>query len=541
MTVLAPAEWKADWRNALGLLWPVQLALFAVCLFVAGMTFPLADPDLPIHLATGEWIVRHHAVPFVEPWAWTRHGAPFQAYSWAIETAYYLILDKTGPLGLHVLQGLIYVALGASVVALGRVARWRAWTTILVVAIQLIVALGATPYLRPQAMLVIVTPVVWALVFRARDVERLRWELPALTLVSAIVANTHLLFPITAAPCVVLLTCLPAKRWRLLTIPAAIVLGWFLTPYALHWVEIYRLYFAPNPLIRPPSPIAEYKPGFTMALTAGVSSLFVALGFLLVPWLVSSRYSARERLLHGFLWFAGLLMFAIAVRALVVWWLLIIPTVGCAIELLPSPTLPVLRTAQRAAVVAIFVTVGLLGVDDWRDPWMRAGSASTRFLPSMNARSIEPIAEWLDCNVKHAAGGRLVTTFNYGGYVPWRLPYLSESVDGRTFFPDSVALPETYFPPNRARIPLPPWRTADLAIAPVNFPVASVLDTAVGWHRIALTSQLEGRASMIGLWVTDGWWLRAGRAPLPAHVLALYHRIPSGQGAECDRSTVAFR
>jgi hypothetical protein len=526
VTAIKPSRWSADWRDALGPFWQLQLAFFAVCLFTAGATFPLADPDLPIHLATGEWIIRHHAVPFTEPWAWTRPGASFQAYSWAIEAAYYLILAKAGPLGLHFFQGLVYVALGASIVVLGRIAGWRAWTTTVVVALQLIVALGATPYLRPQAMLAIATPLAWALVLRARDVARLSWELPGLTLVSAVVANTHLLFPITAAPCVLLLTHLPANRRRLLTIPLAIAIGWFLTPYALHWVDIYRLYFAPNAMLRPPSPIAEYKPGFTMALTAGVSSLFVAFGFLLVPWFAAPRYSRRERSLHGFLWLAGLLMFALAVRALVVWWLLIIPAVACAIELLPSTTLPVLRTAQRAAVVAIFFSVGLLGIDDLHDPWMRAGSTVTRFLPSMNARSIEPIAEWLDCNLKPGATGRLVTTFNYGGYIPWRLPYLSESVDGRTFFPDSVALAETYFPPNRAKIPLPPWRTADLAIAPVSFPIATVLDTAAGWRRVALTSQLEGRTSMIGLWITERWWRTAGRSRLPMATVPLYHHLP---------------
>jgi hypothetical protein len=487
--------------------------------------FPLADPDLPIHLATGEWVVRHRAVPFVEPWAWTRAGAPFQAYSWAIEAAYYLILARLGPLGLHLFQGLVYVAIGASILVLGRVAGWRAWTTIVVAAIQLIVALGNTPFLRPQAILVIATPLAWALVLRARDVSHLRWELPALTIVSAVVANTHLLFPITAAPCILLLARLPQERKRLLAIPAAIVVGWFITPYALHWVDIYRLYFAPNTMLRPPSPIAEYKPGFSMALTSGVSSLFVSLGFAVIPWIAASRYSARERVLHGFLWFAGLVMFALAVRAMVIWWLLIIPTVGLAIELLPPPALPLLRRAQRFAVAAIFVCVGLLGVEDWQNPWLRAGSVSTRYLPSLNARSIEPIAEWLDCNVKRDAVGRLVTTFNYGGYVPWRLPYLSESVDGRTFFPDSVALAETYFPPNRASIPLPPWRTADLAIAPVNFPIAGVLDTAAGWRRVAFTSQLEGKPTMIGLWVTERWWRRAGRAPLLSGTTALYHHL----------------
>lgn len=525
MSTLAE-RWRQDWRDSLGPWWAAQLVFFAVCLFAAGATLPLADPDLAIHLATGEWVVRHHAVPFTEPWAWTRPGAPFQAYSWAIETAYYLTLAHFGPVGLHAFQGLVYVALGASIVVLGRIAGWGSWTTIVMVAIQLIVALGATPYLRPQAILVVATPLAWAIVMRARDAERLTWELPALTILSASVANSHLLFPITAAPCVLLLTRLPARRARLLSIPAAIVIGWFLTPYALHWVEIYRLYLAPNALLHAPSPIAEYKPGFTMALGAGVSSLFICFGFALLPWAVAARFNRRERLLYGVLWFAGLLLFAAAVRALVIWWLLIIPPVAAVIQVFPRPTLPVVRTAQRGLVLVIFASVALLGVDDMHNPWMRTGTVETRVLPTLNARSIEPIAEWLDCNVRHDVRGRLVTTFNFGGYVPWRLPYLSESIDGRTFFPDSVAKPETYFPPNRATIPLPPWRTADLAIAPVNFPIASVLDTAAGWHRIAITSQLEGKATMIGLWVTYRWWARAGRVAMPSALIPLAHEPP---------------
>jgi hypothetical protein len=257
----------------------------------------------------------------------------------------------------------------------------------------------------------------------------------------------------------------------------------------------------------------------------------------IVPWLAAARYSVRERLLHGFLWFAGLLIFAGAVRGLVVWWLLVIPSVATALELLPEASLPALRIAQRGAVMATFVGIALLGLDDLRDPWMRAGSVSTRFLPSVNARSIEPIAQWLDCNVKPSARGRLLTTFNFGGYVPWRLPYLSESIDGRTIFPDSVAKPEAYFAPNRAAIPLPPWRSADLAIAPVYFPVAAVLDTAKGWRRIAITSQMEGGAAMVGLWVTERWWKSAGRSPLPTREIPLAHRPRDANRPEPENCT----
>src|SRR5205814_200004 len=140
--------------------------------------------------------------------------------------------------------GLVYVALGASIMVLGHVARWRPWTTVAVLAFHLIVTLITAAFLRPQAILLIATPLAWALVIRARDTRRLRWEVPALTLVSAVLANTHLLFPVVAAPCILLLTRAPVDRKRVLVIPTAIVLGWFLTPYAAHWIEIYRLYFA---------------------------------------------------------------------------------------------------------------------------------------------------------------------------------------------------------------------------------------------------------------------------------------------------------
>jgi hypothetical protein len=60
-----------------------------ICLFVGGVTVPLSDADLPMHLALGEWIVRHRGVPFTEPFAWTRAGEPFFAYSWGPEVLYY--------------------------------------------------------------------------------------------------------------------------------------------------------------------------------------------------------------------------------------------------------------------------------------------------------------------------------------------------------------------------------------------------------------------------------------------------------------------
>ena len=521
-----------SWRSTLGSTWRWQIAFVALCLFAFGAAAPLADPDLPIHLATGEWIVRHHAVPFTELWAWTRAGQPYYAYSWAVETVYYLVLAYAGPLGLHAVQGITTVALAASIALLGWAAGWRAWTTIAVALIHVLVASSVVPFLRPQSILLIVTPCIWALVLRARDATALRWELPVLMALSALAANSHLLFPVTAAPCVLLLVQPPTDRKRWLLIPGAIIVGWLLTPYALHWQDVFALNFAPNALnfapnamSGPPSPIAEFRPGFSAAVASGMSSLLLCCGLALVPWAVAARSRPVERLVYGALWIAGLVLFALSLRGLAVWWLLIIPTAALAIEALPVPTLPALITAQRAAVLIIFPMLTLSVIDQARDPRVHDGTVITRRLPSISARSMEPIAEWLDCNVQRTVPSRLITTFNYGSYIAWRLPYLSESIDGRTIFADSVARSETYLPPNRPAINYPPWRTADLAIVPFSVPLAAVLDTATGWRRVAITSQLDGKPTMIGLWVTRSWWSRAGLSPIPSYTVPLYHTL----------------
>src|SRR5262245_12116688 len=75
------ASWRGTWREAFGKHYGLWLALLAACVFVGGATLPLADPDLPMHLATGEWILQHGRLPVVEPFAWSRAGAPYYAYS----------------------------------------------------------------------------------------------------------------------------------------------------------------------------------------------------------------------------------------------------------------------------------------------------------------------------------------------------------------------------------------------------------------------------------------------------------------------------
>ena len=55
-----------------------------------------------------------------------------------------------------------------------------------------------------------------------------------------------------------------------------------------------------------------------------------------------------------------------------------------------------------------------------------------------------------------------------------------------------------------------------------------------------MTSQLEGPARMIGLWVTDAWWQRAGTIPLPRSVLPVMQSLEPRR-ATCQSLVVAAR
>ena len=58
------------------------IAVFAYALMVALGARLLADPDSFLHVAVGQWIWAHAAVPTVDPFSLTRLGAPWVAHEW---------------------------------------------------------------------------------------------------------------------------------------------------------------------------------------------------------------------------------------------------------------------------------------------------------------------------------------------------------------------------------------------------------------------------------------------------------------------------
>jgi hypothetical protein len=503
-----------DWENSFGRLWKLDLAIMAIVVTLFGAVRPLGDPDLPMHLAIGEWIVRHRAVPFVEPFAWTAVGQPYFAYSWLPQTTYFLVFSEFGALGLRALQGVLVLATACSALMLARAEGWRPSIGIMLGAFNLIVGAFFVAMLRPQAILLITMPLLWALFIHvARGTADWR-HVAGIFLASALTANSHLFFPITLAPAVLL--WVHGRLGERLSIVAilAVLAGWMVTPYSLHWPSVYRLNFGHHALTAYPSPISEMQPGFAWMLQPplGPLPLLVAL-MLVVPWLLDETAVARrKRIFAAAYWTLGVILFGYAVRLFVLWWVLAILPFGWGLYRVASasedaPPRLGFRVFGLVAGLAI-VAAALIRTRDQR---ALEGSVVERSLPTAGARPAESVARWLLANTDPGARGRIMTSFAFGSYLTWRLPGYSASIDSRGLQPDSVTAAEAVVSAAARDYPVGPWRSADLAILPARYRAAAVLDSAPGWRRLLTVPGQPTALDSAALWVKLDWWQRHAR------------------------------
>jgi hypothetical protein len=295
---------------------------------------------------------------------------------------------------------------------------------------------------------------------------------------------------------------------------AAVLAGWMTSPYALRWPSVFRHNFGAHALTSYPSPISEMRPGFVAMVQPPLGPMLLLVTCMLaVPWILAqSRQGSRERLVAAAYWMAGAIAFGFAVRLFVLWWVLSIVSFGATLAWATRnadeapPRLPI-------RLLGLFACLVIIGAELVRTRDLRAleGSTSDRVLPTFGARPAEGIARWLRSNTKHDASGRIMTSFAYGSYLTWRLPGYSTSIDSRGLQPDSVTAAESVVSAAAQDFPLGPWRSADLAILPVYFRAAAVLDTATGWRRVTAVRGYPLAADSAALWVKEVWWTRSAR------------------------------
>ena len=428
---------------------------------------------------------------------------------------YFETFSAFGNYGLRALQGMLVLASAWSALLLARANGWRPSLGLILAGFNLIVAAFFVAMLRPQSMLLITMPVIWAMFTRIARREATWTSVLWLFLASALTANSHLFFPITLAPAIVLWVHRRLDSRISFAALLAVAAGWMTSPYALHWHRVFSHNFGSHALTSFPSPITELHPGFVVMLRPPLGPMLLLVSCMLtVPWILGqARLGDRERLFAAAYWVIGVIAFGYAVRLFVLWWVLAIVPFGWALRHLAGRTDD---APPRAAfrVLGLVACLVIISAELFRTRDLRAleGSTRDRMLPTFGALPVEQVARWLRSNTDAEASGRIMTSFSFGSYLTWRLPGYSASIDSRGLHPDSVAAAEAVVSAAARDFPLGPWRAADLAVLPVRYRAAAVLDTATGWRRVLTVPGQPIRPDSAALWVRLDWWSRNARA-----------------------------
>jgi len=501
--------------------------LLVLAAFITAALAPLREMDLGQHLANGEWIWRHGAVPFTEPFAWTRAGQPYYAYSWLAEVLWYGLLRGFGPLALHLVEGLTVAAAAAAALWMGTQLGWSRGVRLTIAVLHLVLLWGASGTIRPQQFLLITVPLAWGITAGMQRSGVSAGRLLALAATGALAANTHLFFPLTAIPLGywLVMDWPRARPWLLAGL--VLVAGWLLSPYGLSWPRVFALNFGHNVMLGRPPSIAELMPGPEYAWRRpGVMISGAAL--MLVPWLARGQGEGRRaQVVEAAYWTVGLLLFTFAGRLVLAWWLLALPASARAAQ----RALPLVGARLRPGLARLLAFALAASVLVMAAPapqphaWRFEGGTRHRMLPRAAEDAALWLPSWLLCHTRPGARGRVFTEFNYGSELNWRLPGYSPSIDGRTIFPDSIAADFSLKSAGRAPRHATTWQHADLALLDRSFWLAPGLDRDPGW--VLLARSRPGERGAGALWAKRAWWRRWGSA---TEVPALDVRIGDPRG-----------
>ncbi len=187
---------------------------------LAGSSRTFDDGDVSWHVATGEWILRHHAVPATDPFSFTAVGHPWVAMEWLADVLYALAFNLAGYAGLATVVAAALMALHA--ILFLHLQRYAGPLALVAVFIGLDLVLGPFILARPH---VLVWPIVagWTvMLLRAAEDQRAPPLWGALIVLAW--TNLHGSFPL-AIPigAAIAFDALRSAKWK--TLPQWTVFG----------------------------------------------------------------------------------------------------------------------------------------------------------------------------------------------------------------------------------------------------------------------------------------------------------------------------
>ncbi|MEO6579676.1 MAG: hypothetical protein ABIN83_00810 [Sphingomicrobium sp.] len=210
----------------------VTLVLFGVVVpAILGSSLTIFnDGDVHWHLATGQWILDHRAVPFADPFSFTAAGKPWIALEWGAEAIYALAYRAAGFAGVAAVVTGLLVSLHLIIVAEAR--RWLEPLGVAVTIILLNLILIPMTLARPHLFGWVLLALLLRTLISAR--EQRRTPPLATALLMILWTNFHGSFAIGIAVAAVfaLDACIEA-RWQWTAVRSWLVFGIVLTLAAL--------------------------------------------------------------------------------------------------------------------------------------------------------------------------------------------------------------------------------------------------------------------------------------------------------------------
>jgi hypothetical protein len=94
------------------------------------------DGDVSWHIATGQWILQHHAIPRTDPFSFTWAGKPWVPIEWLAEVIYASVYNLAGYSGVGALVTAVLMALNA--IVFFNAVRWTRFGLLVLVAMNLV-------------------------------------------------------------------------------------------------------------------------------------------------------------------------------------------------------------------------------------------------------------------------------------------------------------------------------------------------------------------------------------------------------------------
>jgi hypothetical protein len=437
------------------------------CITAAIETRTLKDPDIWWHLATGDWIFRNGHLPRMEPFSWTTAGQSYIAYTWLFDLAAAWVSHSLGLFGifLAVLTLLLCIAVLLSMLIYARSGGLIQSLTLAVTALIAMAPL-ATP--RPWLLSILFFLILLWLLLRAGENGRIAWLVP-LPVLFVLWANIHIQFvygllllglfalestasTFFSGRCGLHSKIDPRIAWGALATGVAATLvnpnGWRL------WQVVY-FYITQKAAVN----YVQEMQAFSFRHLTDWLALVLALAAMFA---IGRRLAECQPLIVSIFvcscWFAF--------RSVRDVWMLVIPASLLIADAWKSKKLFLSRSMRCLAVALTIILVFLV---------IRVRRISERSLQNeVNEAFPNAAAQFIE---SRKLAGPLYNSYDWGGYLIWRLHDLPVSIDGRANIYGDTLLERTIqtWRGNRSWQSDPALSKSNLILAEADSPLCSLL------------------------------------------------------------------